>query len=44
VDLGITLPTSGPHASPVAIVRMAQEAERLLARLQDLAARVPETA
>jgi probable F420-dependent oxidoreductase len=29
VDLGITLPTSGPHASPAAIVRMACEAERL---------------
>jgi probable F420-dependent oxidoreductase len=29
MDLGITLPTSGPHASPQSIVWMAQEAERL---------------
>jgi probable F420-dependent oxidoreductase len=29
MDLGITLPTSGPHASPYAIIKMAQEAERL---------------
>jgi len=29
VELGVTLPTSGPHASPEAIVRMAQEAESL---------------
>lgn len=29
MDLGITLPTSGPYASPAAIVRMAREAERL---------------
>ena len=27
MDLGVTLPTSGPHASPEAIVRMAQEVE-----------------
>ena len=29
MDLGVGLPTSGPHASPNAIVYMAQEAERL---------------
>src|SRR6266545_3509998 len=29
VDLGVSLPTSGPHASPRAIVHIAQEAERL---------------
>ncbi len=29
MDLGITLPTSGPHASPESIVRMAQEAESM---------------
>jgi probable F420-dependent oxidoreductase len=29
MDLGVGLPTSGPHASPNAIVRLAQEAERL---------------
>jgi probable F420-dependent oxidoreductase len=29
MDLGVTLPTSGPHASTAAIVRMAVEAERL---------------
>ncbi len=29
MELGIALPTSGEHASPAAIVRIAQEAERL---------------
>jgi probable F420-dependent oxidoreductase len=29
MDLGVTLPTSGPHASPTAIVRLAQAAEQL---------------
>lgn len=29
MDLGISLPTSGPLASPEAIIRIAQEAERL---------------
>ena len=29
MDLGITLPTSGPHASPDGIVRMARAAEEL---------------
>jgi probable F420-dependent oxidoreductase len=29
MDLGVALPTSGPHASPEAIVRLAQEAECL---------------
>jgi hypothetical protein len=29
MDLGISLPTSGPLASPEAIMRIAQEAERL---------------
>lgn len=29
MDLGVTLPTSGPHASPAAIVRLACEAEQL---------------
>jgi probable F420-dependent oxidoreductase len=29
VELGVTLPTSGPYASPAGIVRMAREAERL---------------
>jgi alkanesulfonate monooxygenase SsuD/methylene tetrahydromethanopterin reductase-like flavin-dependent oxidoreductase (luciferase family) len=29
MDLGISLPTFGPFASPEAIIRIAQEAERL---------------